>query len=172
MSYLVSYKNYKPCFNKSSYIAQGVVIVGNVTIGSYSSIWFNSVLRGDVNSITIGDRTNIQDGTIIHTSRNDNGSTSIGNNVTVGHKALIHACTIQDNAFIGMASIIMDKAIVEKFALVAAGSLVSSNKIVKSKELWLGRPAKFIRYVTNLELDYMQNNVKHYVNLAQEYKRF
>lgn len=143
-------------------------IIGDVTIGKNSSVWFNCVLRGDVAPIKIGNNTNIQDGTIIHTSR-FNGPALIGNNVTVGHACLIHACTIHDNAFIGMRATIMDYSVIEEYGFVAAGSLVTSNQIIKSKELWLGSPAKFVRYLTNKDLDVMIDNSQNYINLTNTY---
>ncbi|NDA90905.1 MAG: gamma carbonic anhydrase family protein [Alphaproteobacteria bacterium] len=115
MPKIIKFKGISPKIDKSSFIAHGAIIAGDVTISENSGVWFNCVLRGDVNPITVGSCTNIQDGTIIHTSRFD-GPTSIGNNVTIGHLALIHACTIKNNAFIGMQSTIMDKAMIEEYA--------------------------------------------------------
>lgn len=164
---LISYKNSTPKIAEGVYIADGCVIVGDVKISDGSSIWFNSVLRGDVAPIIIGRDTNIQDGSVIHTSR-FNGPVSIGDNVTIGHMALIHACTIKDNAFIGMRATIMDYVIVEEYGFVAAGAVVTPNKIVKSKELWAGLPAKFIRYLTDQEIEQMIDTNINYVQLAKE----
>ncbi|XVN40545.1 MAG: gamma carbonic anhydrase family protein [Rickettsia endosymbiont of Argas persicus] len=165
---IIPYKGIKPKIDKTAYIAPNSSIIGDVEIGSNSSIWFNTVLRGDVESIKIGSNTNVQDGTVIHTSR-FNGPVEIGNNITIGHLSLIHACTIRTNAFIGMNSTIMDYALIEEYAFVAAGSLIPPKKIIKSKELWMGRPAKFIRYLTDQELEQMQDNVRNYVKLARAY---
>lgn len=165
---LIPYKGVGPKIAKDCFIADGAVLAGDVTVGSNSGIWFNAVVRGDVAPITIGSNTNIQDGSVIHTSRL-NGPTHIGNNITVGHLAIIHACTIHDNAFIGMKAIVMDRTIVEEFGFVAAGALVTPNEIIKSKELWSGVPAKFTRYVTDKELEFMRDNVKSYINLARSY---
>lgn len=167
---LVPYKGNTPKIHKSTYIADGVVIAGEVAIGTNTGIWFNSVLRGDVAPITIGNNTNIQDGSIVHTSRFD-GPTYIGNNVTVGHMALIHASSIKDNAFIGMHATIMDKAVIEEFGFIGAGSIVTPGKVVKPREMWVGLPAKFIRYITEDEIKFMQDNVQNYINLAEEYKK-
>ena len=169
MSQLIKYKDHYPKIDPAAFIAAGAVIAGDVTIAQNASIWFNSVLRGDVAPITVGACTNIQDGTVVHTSRFD-GPTFIGKNITIGHLALIHACTIKDNAFIGMQSTIMDKAIIEEYAFIAAGSLVTPNKVVKSRELWAGSPAKFIRKITEEEVDFMHGNIKNYMDLAREYK--
>ncbi len=169
MAKLVSFKNFTPKIDSSAFLAHGTILAGDVTVKENASIWFNCVLRGDVAPITIGSSSNIQDGTIIHTSRFD-GPTFIGSNVTVGHLALIHACNIKDNAFIGMHSTIMDKAIIEEYAFIAAGSLITPNKIIKSRELWAGRPAKFVRKVTEEEINFMHENIKNYIDLASEYK--
>ena len=120
--------------------------------------------------VTVGKNTNIQDGCVVHTSRFD-GPTHIGSNITIGHMALIHACTIEDNAFIGMQSAIMDKAIIEEYGFVGAGSLVPPGKVIRKKELWVGSPAKFIRNVTDEELDFMRGNVENYLSLSSEYKK-
>ncbi|WP_341790408.1 gamma carbonic anhydrase family protein [Rickettsia endosymbiont of Polydrusus tereticollis] len=165
---IVPYQGITPEIDKEAYIAPSSTLIGAVKVGSKSGIWFNTVLRGDVNSIKIGSNTNIQDGTVIHTSR-FNGPVEIGNNVTVGHLALIHACKIHNNAFIGMRSTIMDYSIIEEYAFIAAGSLIPPNKIIKSKELWMGSPAKFVRYLTDQDLEYMEDNIKNYVNLADTY---
>ncbi len=167
-SKFINYKGITPKIDKTVYIADNCCIIGDVSIGSQSSVWFNCVIRGDVSPIQVGNNTNIQDGTIIHTSR-FNGPVIIGNNVTIGHCSLIHACTIQNNAFIGMRATIMDNCLIEEYGFIGAGSLLTPNKIVKSKELWMGCPAKFIRYLTDGELDSMQSNSKEYVDLANSY---
>ena len=166
---LLPFKGIVPRIDASAYIADGAVIAGDVKIEENTSVWFNCVLRGDVAPIVVGKNTNIQDGTVIHTSRFD-GPTYIGNNITIGHLALIHACRIEDNAFIGMQATIMDKAIIKEYAFVAAGSLVTPGKVVKAREMWAGRPAKFLRMVTDEEIDFMKDNVDNYINLARNYK--
>lgn len=165
----INYKNLTPQIHREAYIAEGAIIAGDVSIEKNSSIWFNSVIRGDVARVSIGSNTNIQDGSVVHTSR-FNGPTIIGNNITIGHMALIHACTIEDNAFIGMQAIIMDNAIVEEYGFVAAGSLVSPSKIIRKAELWVGRPAKFVRMITDEEKEFMQDNMRNYVELSRSYK--
>lgn len=166
---IIPYKGITPKIDKSAYIAESSSLIGDVEIGSNSSIWFNTVLRGDVGSIKIGNNTNVQDGSVIHTSR-FNGPVEIGDNITIGHLSLIHACTIHNNAFIGMSTTIMDYAVIEEYAFIAAGSLIPPKKIIKSKELWMGSPAKFVRYLTDQDLEYMQDNVRNYVELASIYK--
>ena len=166
---IVKFKGIAPKIHDTSYIADGAVVAGDATIKKNANIWFNSVVRADVAPIIIGENTNIQDGTIIHTSR-FNGYTYIAKNVTVGHMSMLHACSIEDNAFIGMQALVMDKAIIEEYGFVAAGSLISPNKVVRTKELWAGRPAKFIRMVTDEEFDFMKENIQNYIDLANEYK--
>jgi carbonic anhydrase/acetyltransferase-like protein (isoleucine patch superfamily) len=168
MPKIIKFKSLTPKIDKTAFIAAGAIIAGDVRIAENAGIWFNCVLRGDVAPIRVGACTNIQDGTIVHTSRFD-GPTNIGSNITIGHLALIHACTIRDNAFIGMQSTIMDKAIIEEYAFIAAGSLVTPGKVVKSRELWAGSPAKFIRKITEAEVDFMRDNIENYMNLAQGY---
>ncbi|KJW02966.1 hexapeptide transferase family protein [Rickettsia endosymbiont of Ixodes pacificus] len=164
---IIPYKGVTPRIDKSAYIAESSSLIGDVEIGSNSSIWFNTVLRGDVESIKIGNNTNVQDGSVIHTSR-FNGPVEIGDNITIGHLSLIHACTIHNNA---MSTTIMDYAVIEEYAFIAAGSLIPPKKIIKSKELWMGSPAKFVRYLTDQDLEYMQDNVRNYVELASIYNR-
>ncbi len=168
--HIISYKDQKADIKDDVYIAEGCILAGDVTIGSKSSIWFNSVIRGDVDFVKIGSGSNIQDGSVVHTSRFD-GPTIIGNNVTVGHMCLLHACSIKDHAFIGMKALVMDHSVVEEYGFVAAGAVVTPRTIVKSQELWAGVPAKFIRKITDDEIKYMIETAQNYINLAVEYKR-
>ena len=167
---LIPYNNMKPSIDETAYISDGVTIVGDTKIGANSSIWFGSVLRGDVAPIHIGSNTNLQDASVIHTSRFD-GPVMIGDNVTIGHMALIHACIIESNSFVGMRAAIMDHAVVQEYGFVAAGSLLTPRKIVKSKELWAGSPAKFVRYLTDAELEQMVDTNQTYVMLGKRYMR-
>lgn len=131
---IIKFRNLEPKIHQSAYIAVGAVIAGDVTINANASIWFNTVVRGDVAPVIIGENTNIQDCSVIHTSRFD-GPTTIGNNITIGHMALIHACTIEDNAFIGMQATVMDKAIIEEYGFVGAGRVIPPLiTAVKSRE--------------------------------------
>jgi carbonic anhydrase/acetyltransferase-like protein (isoleucine patch superfamily) len=168
MSKILPYNGVMPIIAHDVFIAQGSFVIGKVEIGSGSSIWFNSVIRGDVADIKIGKNTNIQDGSVIHVSRGG-GDTIIGDNVTVGHMALLHACRLMDNCFIGMGAIVMDNAIVEENSYVGAGSMVTNGKIVKEGELWLGRPAKFVRKLTKDEIVYIKTSSNNYVELAKQY---
>ncbi len=165
---LISYKQIEPQLDETVYLAPGACVIGDVKIARGSSLWFGSVIRGDVAPVTIGQGVNIQDGTVIHTSRFD-GPTVIGNFVTIGHRAIVHACTLQDYAFVGMGAIVMDKAVVEKFGFVAAGAVVSPGKVVKSKQLWAGVPAKYVRDITEDEVQSIKDSAIHYMKLAESY---
>ena len=171
----ISWKGITPQINSNVFIACNSVLIGDVRISNESSIWFNCVLRGDVSHIKIGKNTNIQDGTVIHcnSERRDinrpEQPTIIGNGVTIGHSCLLHACMINDYSFIGMNSCIMDEAIIESESFIGAGSLVTNGKIVKSGELWMGRPAKFIRKLSKQEIDEIYISAKNYTKFAQMY---
>ncbi len=130
------------------YIAENATIVGDVILGSQCSVWFNAVIRGDVNFIKIGDRVNIQDGAVIHATYKTS-PTTIGNNVSIGHNAIVHGCTIQDNVLIGMGSIVMDDCVVESNTIIAAGAVVSKNTIVESGSIYGGIPAKKIKNISS-----------------------
>ena len=177
---LIAYRNIFPKIDDTAFIARDAIISGDVVIGKNSGIWFGCVIRGDVTKITIGDFTNIQDKTILHGTRanhaqnktgNDGATVSIGNYVTIGHNAIIHACTIENYCFIGMGSIIMDLAIVREFGMLAAGAVLTPGKIVGSEEIWAGNPAKFFRKMTQSEIDYIKISAENYAELAMDYKQ-
>ena len=163
------FKGISPKIAESAFIAEGAVVIGEVTIGKEASIWYNCVVRGDVNFISIGERTNIQDGTIVHVATAD-GPTLIGNDVLIGHAAIIHGCTLEDGCFIGMAATVMDNAVVEREAMVAAGALVTPGKRVKARQLWAGAPAKFMRELTEIEVAQMKVQTARYADLADAYR--
>ena len=165
---LHAYKDILPRLGPKVWLAPGAHVIGDVDIGARANIWYNCVIRGDVNDIKIGARTNIQDGTVIHVSSTLQG-TYIGADVTVGHLALLHACTVEDAAFIGMKACVMDGAYVESGAMVAAGALVTPGKRVPSGQLWAGSPARFMRELTAEEKAYIPYSAKHYVELAARY---
>lgn len=169
MNNIFSYKDHFPVIDKTAFIASSANIIGKVKIGAHSSIWFNCVLRGDVEEIVIGNNTNIQDGSVIHVNRFDL-PTIIGDGVTIGHQVLLHACRLEDNSFVGMGAIVMDGTIVESEAWVAAGALVTERKIIKSGEIWAGRPAKFFRKLSEEDLRWIRTSAENYKLLAQEYK--
>lgn len=136
-----------PSIPEDCFIAENATIVGDVTIGSQCSIWFSAVVRGDVNFIKIGDKVNVQDGAVIHGTYKI-APTTIGNNVSIGHNALVHGCTIHDNVLVGMGSIIMDGCVVESNCIIAAGAVVPKNTVVQSGSIYGGVPAKKIKDIS------------------------
>lgn len=146
MALIIPLRGFTPAIGHDCFLAENTTIIGDVTIGSECSIWFNTVLRGDVNTITIGDRINIQDGSVLHTLY-QKSTIEIGNDVSIGHNVTIHGAKIHDYALIGMGAVVMDDAVVGEGALVAAGSVVLSRTVIGPHELWGGAPAKFIKMV-------------------------
>lgn len=167
--FILPYKGISPQIHSSAFIAPSASIIGDVQIGEDSNIWYNCVLRGDVNDIRIGKRTNIQDGTVIHVTTDFQG-THVGDDVTVGHLAILHACTIEDFGFVGMQACVMDGAVVESHGMLAAGALLTPNKRVPTGELWAGSPAKYMRDLTDKERAYLKWSAPHYVELGREHK--
>jgi len=161
-------KGIMPTISPKAFIAPGAAVIGDVEIGEDVGVWFGCVIRGDVNIIRIGARTNIQDGTVVHVTR-ETGPTHIGSGVTIGHSALIHAATLEDNCFIGMRATIMDGAVVESGAMVAAGALVTPGKRIPKGQLWAGSPAKFFRQLTMKEQEFIHISAENYVKHAHEY---
>lgn len=164
----IKYKKIKPKIDKKSFIAPGAFIIGDVKIGPKTSVWFNVIIRGDVEKIRIGSKTNIQDLTMVHCTTNGYG-TKIGSNVTIGHNCVIHDCKIEDNCLIGMSSTILDGAVVKKNSMLAAGSLLTQEKTIKSGELWAGKPAKFMRKLNKNEKEFFKKSADRYYKLSQEY---
>ncbi|WP_025898515.1 gamma carbonic anhydrase family protein [Sneathiella glossodoripedis] len=164
-----TFKGVTPSFDDTVFVAPSADVIGDVEIGEGSSIWFNCVVRGDVNSIRIGKRSNIQDGTVIHVS-NGTHPAVIGDDVLVGHNCIIHGCTLEDESFVGMGATVLDGAVVESGAMVAAGALLTPNKRVPTGELWGGSPAKFLRKLSDEEVANLTSGAKHYAELAQIYK--
>lgn len=158
-----------PRIDATAYIAPGAAITGDVEVGADAGIWFSCAIRGDVNHVRIGARTNVQDGTIIHVTRHT-GPTLIGADVTIGHAAMLHACTLEDACFIGMRATVMDGAVVESGGWVAAGALVTPGKRVPKGQLWAGSPAKFFRNLTEEEQSFIPVSAENYVRLAREYR--
>ncbi len=165
---IVPFKGILPRIGKNVFVAPNAAIIGDAEIGDDCSIWYACTLRGDVNNIKIGARTNIQDGTVIHVATKGQG-TYIGENVTVGHMALLHACTVESNAFIGMMSCVMDGALVEEGAMVAAGAIVTPRTRVLKGQIWAGNPARFMRDMTEKEKANIPWTAQHYVELARHY---
>ncbi|OBU16092.1 gamma carbonic anhydrase family protein [Photobacterium aquimaris] len=171
---LRQYHNHQPQIANTTYIDATAVVIGQVTIGENSSLWPLVVARGDVNHIKIGQRSNIQDGSVLHVSRisatNPKGyPLIIGNDVTVGHKAMLHGCQIEDRVLVGMGSIILDGAIIEHDVIIGAGSLVPPNKRLVSGFLYVGSPAKQTRPLTEKEKAFLLHSANNYVVLKNEY---
>ncbi|MBF0248904.1 MAG: gamma carbonic anhydrase family protein [Alphaproteobacteria bacterium] len=168
MAVILPYKGVLPTIHPDAFVAATAVVTGDVEIGPDSSVWYGCTIRGDVNAVRIGAGVNIQDGTVVHVARPF--AAIIEDRVSIGHQALIHACTLEEGSFVGMQACVMDGVVVEKGALVAAGSLVTPGKRVGAGEVWAGRPAKFMRMLNDGDramLDYTQPR---YVDLAREYK--
>lgn len=171
-----AFKNIKPSIHASVFAAETAVIIGDVQIGSQSSIWYNVVIRSDLNSIRIGKRTNIQDLSLLHVTGKKGESHPgfplvIGDNVTIGHNVTLHGCTIENFAFIGMNALIMDGAVIGEGATVAAGSLVTERTVIPPWTLWMGSPAKFKRFLSADEKRQSLERSESYVALAQAYQQ-
>ncbi len=148
MSLILPVKDKSPSWGKDCFIAENATIVGDVVMGDKCSVWFNAVIRGDVHYIKIGNHTNIQDGAVIHATYLK-APTNIGSNVSIGHNALVHGCTLHDKVLIGMGAIVMDHAVVESYVIIAAGAVVLENTICESGYLYAGTPAKKIKPLTD-----------------------
>ena len=165
---ILAYRGVLPKIAPDVWVAPNAAVIGDVEIGAGSGVWFACTVRGDVNEIRIGAVTNMQDGTVIHVSKDGQG-TYIGDGVTIGHAAIVHACTLGDGCFIGMQACVMDDAVVEAGAMVAAGALVTPGKRVLSGQLWTGRPARHTRDLTEQEAAYIAKSSSRYAALAAEY---
>jgi carbonic anhydrase/acetyltransferase-like protein (isoleucine patch superfamily) len=175
---ILPFRGLWPKIHPDAFIAETATVIGDVEIGPGASIWYGCVLRGDVNKIRVGAGTNLQDGTILHGNHDRNGdyretgggmATIVGEGVVVGHRALIHACTVEDGAFIGMGAIILDQAVVRSRAMVAAGAMVTPGKVVESGQLWGGRPARFMRDLTEEQIANFAYTAGNYEKLGAQY---
>ncbi len=170
-----SYQDKSPSIGCDSYIDESAVVIGDVEIGSHSSVWPLCVIRGDVNIIRIGDHSNIQDASVLHVSHQgqfnpEGAELHIGNHVTVGHKALLHGCRIGNQCLIGMGTIVMDNAVIEDRVMVGSGSLVPPGKQLQSGYLYLGNPVQQKRKLSESEIEYLTYVADHYVSLKQQYR--
>ena len=161
-----------PRIHETAFIAPGCRIIGDVEIGPDASVWYNCVIRGDVNRVVVGARSNVQDGTVIHCdspdSRHPQGfPTLIGDDVLIGHMAMIHGCTIHDRGFVGLSTTVMNACVIESDGMLAAGALLTPGKRIGARQLWGGRPAAFMRDLTDAALADMQLGVAHYVANAR-----
>ena len=164
-----------PKIDPSAFIAPGCRIIGDVEIGPDVSIWYNCVIRADVNQIRIGARTNIQDGTVIHCDSPQPGNpdgypTLIGEDVLVGHMAMIHGCILKDRAFVGLSATVMNGCVIEGDAMLAAGALLSPGKTVPHRQLWAGTPAKYVRDLSDDAVTGMREGVEHYVHNGKAHR--
>jgi len=172
---LLDYKGMSPKIGEKVFLAHGSVVIGDTEIGEDSSVWFNVVIRGDVHFIKIGKRTSIQDGSMVHVThykkedKSDGSPTIIGNDVTVGHKVMLHGCTIEDGCLIGMSATILDDAVIGKESIVGAGSLVTKGKKFPPRSLIMGSPAKLIRELTDEEVAELYASAKRYVGFKNNY---
>jgi len=169
------YLGHAPVLGERVYIDETARVIGDVVLGDDVSVWPLTVIRGDVNFIRIGDRTNIQDGTVIHVSHDGphaklgGFATVIGSDVTIGHKAIVHACRIEDACLIGMGSTVLDGAVVQQHGFLGANALLAPGKVVGRGEMWLGAPAKFARTLSDAEIEALFYSAGHYVKLKDEY---
>jgi len=168
-NHVLPFQGTSPTIADDVFIAPTAVVIGDVVIGAGTSVWFNCVIRGDVHEIRIGERTNIQDGTIVHVTGGKLG-TYIGSDITIGHGAILHACTLEDSCFIGMGATILDGVVVESGAMVAAGAVVTPGKRVKTGELWAGNPARLMRQLSPQEQEFFPVSAAGYVSLAGRYR--
>ena len=164
-----------PQVHDSAFIAPGCVLVGDVTIGADSSVWYNCVLRADVSRIVIGERTNVQDGSVLHCDPErpgdpDGSPLLIGDDVLIGHMVMLHGCRIEDRGFVGLGAIAMNKAVIGSDAMLAAGAMLTEGKIMEPRSLWAGRPAKPLRDLTDAAVAGMRMGVAHYVENARAHK--
>ncbi|MXP47912.1 gamma carbonic anhydrase family protein [Altererythrobacter luteolus] len=163
-----------PKIHDSAFVAPGCVIVGDVEIGADSSVWYNCVLRADVSRIVIGERSNIQDGSVVHCDPPrpgdpDGSPTVIGDDVLVGHMAMVHGCTIEDRGFVGLGAIAMNKARIGSDAMLAAGAMLTEGKVMEPRQLWAGRPAKFLKELNDAAIAGMRIGVAHYAQNARDH---
>ena len=170
-----SFQGVSPVLGEGTYVDEAATVIGDVVLGDDVSIWPGTVVRGDVNYIRIGARTNVQDGSIIHVTHDGpygkpgGFATVIGEDVTIGHAAVIHACVIEDACLIGMGATILDGATIKKNGFVGAGAVIPPGKTVESGELWLGNPAKCVRKLSEKEIEQLYYSAQHYVRLKDNY---
>lgn len=162
MALILPVKELEPQIGKDCYLAENATIAGDVVMGEKCSVWFTAVIRGDVNAIRIGDRTNIQDGAVIHCTYKK-ASTSIGNDVSIGHRAIIHGCKIEDAALIGMGAIVMDNATVGKNAIIAAGAVVLENTHCEAGYIYAGIPAKKVKKLSPEQIEGLEKTAGNYI---------
>lgn len=167
---ILTYEGITPAIDPDAFVAPGARVIGNVQIGAGASIWYNAVIRGDIGSIRIGARTNVQDGSVIHIT-GGRYDTVIGEDVLIGHLAMVHGCTLHDRAFVGFGAIVMDGCVIESDGMLAAGAMLTPGKRIPSGQLWSGRPAKYMRDLSPEEMAGNQKGVAGYVEEGRRHKR-
>ena len=166
---IYEFENNTPTLHKNSWVASNAVLIGKVTLEKDANIWFNVVLRGDIEFITIGEGSNVQDGSVFHT---DPGCPlTLGKGVTVGHMVMLHGCEIGDDTLIGIGSTILNKTKIGKNCIIGANTLIQENKIIPDRSLVIGSPGKVVRQVTDKEVEEIKENAKHYVENYKKYKK-
>ena len=175
MALILPVKGKMPIIGEAGFVAPNATIVGDVVMGNECSVWFNAVIRGDVNYIKMGNKVNVQDGAVIHCTFEKN-PTNIGNNVSIGHNAIVHGCTIHDNVLIGMGAIVMDRAVVHSNSIIAAGAVVLEGTIVEAGSIFAGVPAKKVKDVSpekiSGEINRIANNYTTYASWFANYNAF
>lgn len=172
---LIGFEGKAPSIDPAAFVAPGARLIGDVEMAAESSVWYNCVLRGDMNRIRIGARSNVQDGTVIHVDPARPGGPEmgypclIGEDVLIGHMAMVHGCILHDRAFVGLGSIVMDGCEIESDAMLAAGAMLTPGKRIPAGQLWAGRPARYVRDLTESDLSGMRMGVVHYVELARRH---
>lgn len=166
MALIKGVKGVKPSIDSSCWLADNATVVGDVSLGKHTNLWFNTVLRGDVCKLTIGNNCNIQDNAVVHGTLN-HSETILGNNVSVGHNAIIHGCQIEDNVLVGMGAIVMDNAVIKKGAMVAAGAVVLANTVIPENTLFAGTPAKEVKKIDERLRQVIDKTPEHYIMYTQ-----
>ncbi len=169
MALIKSVRGVEPQFGDNCWLADNATVVGDVRMGRDCTVWFNAVVRGDVNSITFGDRCNVQDGAVVHCTY-QRTKTTIGNNVSIAHNAIVHGCTIEDDVLIGMGAIIMDGAVIGTRSIIAAGAIVTQNTIVPPGSIYAGNPARFLKAVSDEQGEVFMRTANNYVMYADWFK--
>lgn len=173
-AHIISIHGHTPQIHDTAFIAPGAVIIGDVVIGAGSSIWYNCVVRADVFTIRIGQRTNVQDGSVLHCDPPRPGDPDgcplvIGDDVLIGHMAMVHGCTIHDRGFVGLGAIVMNKAVIGSNAMLAAGAMLTTSKVMGTRELWAGRPAAKMKDLTDAAIAGMRVGAAHYAENAKHH---
>jgi len=166
---IVKFRNKSPLIDSTALVVENATLVGEVYIGKYSSVWFSAVLRGDIESISIGDYTSVQDGSVIHVA--ENLPTRIGNYVTIGHGAILEGCTVEDFSLIGIGATILNEVVIGKNSIIAAGTVVTPRTIIPAYSMVMGIPGKVVRQIGEEESSYLKEHAEDYVRLMKEYKK-